>query len=1103
MAEEYRSGQGSIIPTMFIGLGGTGSRIIDHIAGRAGLLPNWDSQLRPLTTFVSIDTNELDQHKLKYIPEGNRINIAGFDKQRVVEGYRRSNDQQALQWLDKGYQPRAGIKPGAGQIRVESRLGFFYHSPEIRKRLEELVADNLRPGIIGRQTGPKKYYVYVFSTLAGGTGSGSFLPAAYLIDAIVKAQNWQPRVIGNFLLSTLLLDKVGPELHPDIHANTYAALKELENLTKLEYKQVKDEGRGSEEFVYCRNENTKETTYVETRPFFLSFILDKPPHLSLPEVEPAIADAAFLQVFTPIIDNLAGELDNYEKKLEGLTRFPGDLKDVGLGYAQNFGAFGAAAMSVPGLDLLEYCALRFAAQAIRGQITFGVDPANANDDRARALARLAVSYSEPKFLRMSDEAREGAINKSFVDSVQEMARQDKKEELLDGFWYQLSESVDEGKVTGSDEKGDPIHAESLLEAVFRKLAEARKELLNKVSIKERAFSFHREGLGQYVEYVSRLSENIRAGSQTISEGLRGLEASASEGETVADFKLDPVSERYLVIRLLVQVENVWIPAAQEQQRKTLNRDIINNANVRERLERELYESLQEAAANRPWFNRDQPFFDARNEAQQYYREVAAGARKSFDAHVQLQQLRALLEYLQKRSRQYAHLSTRMNGLVQELEGEAERYRRKETAITPEFALRVEVLETMDEPRQRIWDRAYQALFLDEGRYLGTFDRKVLAETISRELEPVIRPDGMVIEKSLDQMVADLRRALCDLGRERMRPAIMGETGLSLIKALELEARLLLQPAKPPGQGVTADEIDAYREKKFRSLEQMIDVFARVTSAESKAFDDGVTVNRTRQLIQGVTGASAGSAAGEFLERLESVLSVGGKQVKTDEWHDPHLLIVHDVELPIPLYYWQAIIGEIEAAYLQQAADERRSYHLHTDKLWEKSLPNLNPNRSEITVGWSLHRFVEGVITGVFSPNDSGQWEWSRITAGTREQKATKLGDNLSSVLYRIGEFHRNEDLQKSLEKQLAEAREKESDYEERRKEILAQFESLLEQINLSETEGEEISREEILDRPILRTLIAELGKENRGEESLVAAPAKKKSRYHGIGSRRT
>src|ERR1051325_8370144 len=104
MSEDFRSGQGSIVPTLFIGLGGTGSRIVDRIAGRAAVLPNWESQLRPLTSFVSVDTNDLDQHRLRNIPQGNRLNISVFDKAKAIEHFRRSKDAQALQWLDPGYQ---------------------------------------------------------------------------------------------------------------------------------------------------------------------------------------------------------------------------------------------------------------------------------------------------------------------------------------------------------------------------------------------------------------------------------------------------------------------------------------------------------------------------------------------------------------------------------------------------------------------------------------------------------------------------------------------------------------------------------------------------------------------------------------------------------------------------------------------------------------------------------------------------------------------------------------------------------------------------------------------------------------------------------------
>lgn len=1092
MEPTLHRGQGSITPTLFVGLGGTGSRIVDRIAQRAARQPNWESQLEPLTHFVSIDTNHLDQHALRFIPPGNRINIASFDKRKVVEHYRRSKEKQALQWIDPAYQPREGVKPGAGQIRIESRLGFFYHSPEIRAHFDRLVRDALQPGITWRQADPPRYHVYLFCTLAGGTGSGSFLSTAYLIKSVIEAQNWEPRIVGHLLLSTLMLGKVGPELHSDIHANTYAALKELEHLTKLGYPQVIREGRLSEEFAYWRDDNARQVQQVRTRPFFVSFVHDRPPHLDLPDVEAAVADGAYLQIFTPIIDQMAGELDNYEKNLEHLTRFPGELRDVGLGYTKNFGAFGAAAMVLPAEDLLEYSALRFTAQALRSQITFGVDREDPDDDRARALARLAVNYSDPKFLNMGDEGRERAINEAFVASVREMARQDANDELTEGYWYELVESADEGRVTGTDEKGEPVRGESRLDGVERLLTVERRELLNKVSIPKKSFVFPREGVNQYVELVSRLLEKIREARRIVDDGTRGLELAARDGEVVRGLKLDPIAERYLVLRLLERCETRWLPEAEQEVDKVSALD-VENPRVRERLESENYAMLKDAAARRSLLRKDQAFFDARAEAEGGTHRVADAARRLLDARTRLRQLRALHEFLQGRARQYARLATRMESLVKDLESRAERMRRGELSLVPQIALRVELFQTLDEPRRRIWDRVYRRLYVDGGRFLATFDRQVLAETIARQLAPEVRADGSVVEKSLDKTVGDLRGALLTLGRERLRPSIFGapgEGGLDMVSALELEGRLMLAADGRGLDDVPDKELARYREAKFRALAQLAGVMARVSSAEAKALDDGVTANRTRLLIVDPR-IGKGSGEDDFVTQLESVLAFGGRQVKNADWPDPHLIVVHDVELAIPLYYLQAVVGEVEDAYLRLAAEENRSYHLHTDFHWEKSLPNLNPRRSEVTVGWSLRVLAEGLVTGVIKLQNN-VWSW-RLSDSDRLKQ---LDDNLAGALYAIGEIHRHEDLRQDLQGQLEAARRARTPEaeNEKRQQVTAEIENLIRDMGLRELDAE-IGREEVLDRPVLRALKRQLAEDWEPVSEMQNQP-----RYGNLGS---
>jgi hypothetical protein len=225
-------------------------------------------------------------------------------------------------------------------------------------------------------------------------------------------------------------------------------------------------------------------------------------------------------------------------------------------------------------------------------------------------------------------------------------------------------------------------------------------------------------------------------------------------------------------------------------------------------------------------------------------------------------------------------------------------------------------------------------------------------------------------------------------------------------------------------------------------------------------------------VVGLPGGDDTRGGGRFLERLRSILAGSGRQVNLDtQGHDPRLAIVHDVELPIPLYYFEPVVGEVESAYLRLTSSERLAYNLHTDFNWEKSLPNLNPRRSEIAVGWSLAMLARGLVTGVVV-QEQGAWIW--ILDPERDQRR-ELGRTLSSALYRLEEVHRNEDLQKTFQAGLERAaRELEPATEtERRRSRAEIIDDLIAQIGLRELDGE-MSREDALDRPVLRALKNEL-----------------------------
>ena len=122
-------------PTIFIGLGGSGSKIVNAVAGKLRRHPNWQ-RFRDLIHAVCIDTNKADLGAQKNVPESNRFLVSAFDRRSYVQRKRGKQelpeDRMVTQWVHPNYQFRDAQGAGAGQIRVESRLGLYYNLEEDR-----------------------------------------------------------------------------------------------------------------------------------------------------------------------------------------------------------------------------------------------------------------------------------------------------------------------------------------------------------------------------------------------------------------------------------------------------------------------------------------------------------------------------------------------------------------------------------------------------------------------------------------------------------------------------------------------------------------------------------------------------------------------------------------------------------------------------------------------------------------------------------------------------------------------------------------------------------------------------------------------------------
>lgn len=191
-------------------------------------------------------------------------------------------------------------------------------------------------------------------------------------------------------------------------------------------------------------------------------------------------------------------------------------------------------------------------------------------------------------------------------------------------------------------------------------------------------------------------------------------------------------------------------------------------------------------------------------------------------------------------------------------------------------------------------------------------------------------------------------------------------------------------------------------------------------------------------------------------------------------------------MPIPLYYFPAIIGDIEQAYLLQAADDNRGYNLQTDYHWEKSLPNLNPRNSELVVDWSLTMLAKGLSTRAITERKDDHVFVYTDSHGEKDE----LGKDLSSVLYHLTDMH--EKLKEEMQQRIESARNNQSaqDTAERDHALANKLDRLVHQIHRREGHGES-TREDLLERPILRALVRIL-RQSSSEQSFATTP---KGRY--------
>ncbi len=212
---------------LLIGVGGTGSNAVDTFYKKFHELGN---QTENKVSALVFDTDAGD---LKKITSARTVVMA--DNASVGTICDRIGKQYLREWFPcdaKDVRAQEMVR-GASQWRKKSYLAFLnlMNKPAARQTftsaLEDMVQD---PGA--------SCEVYVIASVAGGTGSGSFIPIAlYAKRYLRKNLGKDPIVNAMIALPDIYADSQTPENRVKVYSNAYAILRELNaiNLVSRNY----------------------------------------------------------------------------------------------------------------------------------------------------------------------------------------------------------------------------------------------------------------------------------------------------------------------------------------------------------------------------------------------------------------------------------------------------------------------------------------------------------------------------------------------------------------------------------------------------------------------------------------------------------------------------------------------------------------------------------------------------------------------------------------------------------------------------------------------------------------------------------------------------
>lgn len=252
-------------PTLLVGIGGTGSSIVQRVYELA------TPEQRKTLGFVIFDT---DVNELRMIEENNpQIKTVQTSSRMTVGEYLEIDEYSRNKWfpVNRILNSKA-LTEGAGQVRAISRLAMNTTIKQGRMYPLDEAIENLY-ALNGEKTiqAPR---IIITGSLCGGTGSGLVLPISLYIRNLMttKLQQGSAIIRGFFLLPEVYDGVIKTQSERNnLRSNAYAAIRELDAF------EMKADGRLPEQYdlhFFAPRAGSKQPEEYNGRPLDYCFLFD-------------------------------------------------------------------------------------------------------------------------------------------------------------------------------------------------------------------------------------------------------------------------------------------------------------------------------------------------------------------------------------------------------------------------------------------------------------------------------------------------------------------------------------------------------------------------------------------------------------------------------------------------------------------------------------------------------------------------------------------------------------------------------------------------------------------------------------------------------------